>query len=163
MENKENTIKSRSVVIDISDRKRAEEELQKAHDELERRVNKRTVELATANVSLKQEIVEREQIEAALENERHRLFSVLNELPAFIYLQEPDYSIRFANRYFTDHFGPYAEKKCYELLKGRKEPCEDCLTPLVFETDQPQEWESSGFRDGCVYQIYDYPFTDIDG
>jgi PAS domain S-box-containing protein len=163
MDIKGNSTKSRSVVVDISDRKRAEEQLQKAHDELEKRVDQRTVELATANVSLKQEIAEREQIEAALEVERQRLFSVLNELPAIIYLQEPDHSIRFANRYFTDNYGPYAKKKCYEILKDRKEPCEDCLTFRVFETDQPQEWESSGFRDGRIYQIYDYPFTDIDG
>jgi PAS domain S-box-containing protein len=163
METKENSIKSRSVVVDISDRKRAEEELQKAHDELEKRVEKRTVELATANLSLKQEIAERKQIEYALEAERQRLFSVLNELPAFIYLHEPDHSIRFANRYFRDNFGPYAQKKCYEIFKDRKEPCEDCLTFRVFETDQPQEWESSGFPDGRIYQIYDYPFTDIDG
>jgi PAS domain S-box-containing protein len=149
--------------IDITDRKNFEIDLQKSHDNLDNLVNERTAELTRSNVLLKKEIADRKQAEQALENERRRLFSVLNELPAFIYLQEPNHSIRFANRYFTDHFGSYAKKKCYEILKGKKEACEDCLTFRVFETDQPQEWESSGFRDGRLYQIYDYPFTDIDG
>jgi PAS domain S-box-containing protein len=40
------------VGIDISDRKRMEQELQKAHDELEKRVKQRTAELAKANKQL---------------------------------------------------------------------------------------------------------------
>jgi two-component system cell cycle sensor histidine kinase/response regulator CckA len=51
---------------DISARKRAQEELQKAHDELEMRVEKRTEELKRANEKLEAEIRERKRIEEAL-------------------------------------------------------------------------------------------------
>ncbi|MBC8466333.1 MAG: GAF domain-containing protein [Deltaproteobacteria bacterium] len=61
-------------------RKRAEEELQKAHDELEERVEERTTELSRANTLLTQEITERKKTGEALkqsENELRRLSSKL--------------------------------------------------------------------------------------
>ncbi|MCP4287128.1 MAG: hypothetical protein GY792_22235, partial [Gammaproteobacteria bacterium] len=51
---------------EIDARKRAETALRKAHDELERRVKERTVELVKANEQLKQEIEEHKQTEEAL-------------------------------------------------------------------------------------------------
>jgi signal transduction histidine kinase len=51
--------------FDLTERKRAEELLRQAHDELESRVRDRTAELAKANRSLRDEIVERERAERA--------------------------------------------------------------------------------------------------
>jgi signal transduction histidine kinase/ActR/RegA family two-component response regulator len=51
---------------DITERKRAEKVLQEAHDELERRVEKRTAELREANELLMQENTERKRAEALL-------------------------------------------------------------------------------------------------
>ncbi len=58
-------------------RRRAEEALRRAHDELETRVLQRTAELNTANQSLKSSILERKRLEHELleitENERRRI------------------------------------------------------------------------------------------
>jgi PAS domain S-box-containing protein len=51
---------------DITERRRAEEALQQAHTELERRVQERTAELQRANETLQAEIEERKRVEAAL-------------------------------------------------------------------------------------------------
>jgi len=54
------------LVRDIHERKQAEEELQKAHDELELCVEKRTAELVKANKDLHCEMQERKRLEKAL-------------------------------------------------------------------------------------------------
>jgi PAS domain S-box-containing protein len=61
----------------IVDRRRAEEALQKAHEELERRVEERTAELVIANKKLNQEIEVRRQAEEELKksSERIKLFA----------------------------------------------------------------------------------------
>lgn len=59
----------RIAVTDITDRKRAEQQLHVAHEELERRVAERTAELAGTVESLRIEITEREKAERALKDE----------------------------------------------------------------------------------------------
>jgi PAS domain S-box-containing protein len=113
--------------------------------------------------AVQRELAERKRAEEALETERRRLFAVLEELPAWIYLQAPDHSIRFANRYFREQFGETEAKPCYKVLWGRLEPCGECGTFRVFDTQTPQEWEWSQTPNGRIYQLYAYPFTDIDG
>jgi PAS domain S-box-containing protein len=51
--------------FDLSERKRAEEALKRAHEQLEIRVRERTAELAQANASLRAEMIERERAERA--------------------------------------------------------------------------------------------------
>jgi PAS domain S-box-containing protein len=68
---------------DISDRKKAEDELKKHHDDLEGLVKKRTSELMRANELLKKEIQERKQAEEALREstEKYRIhFSLANDV-----------------------------------------------------------------------------------
>jgi len=68
---------------DITERKRAEEALRKAHDQLEKRVEERTVELLRANEQLQQEIQERRLLSSQLlttqETERRRISRELHD------------------------------------------------------------------------------------
>ncbi len=103
-----------------------------------------------------------QSVEAALRNERLRLFALLDGLPAFIYLQAEDYSVRFANRTFRDRFGEPGGRPCYEIINGSRTPCAACPTFRVFTTNLPQTWEWK-WHDREIYRIYDYPFHDVDG
>ncbi len=58
------------------ERKRGEEALRRAHDELERRVEERTAELSSANARLTEQIAERRRAEAELRKLSHRLVEV---------------------------------------------------------------------------------------
>ncbi len=102
------------------------------------------------------------QAEAAVETERQRLLSLLEELPAYVYLKAPDFSITFANRLFRERFGDPAGRPCYVVMHGSQTPCENCQPFEVITNSQPQEREWT-HRDGRTYHTYDYPFADRDG
>ena len=109
------------------------------------------------------DLTARVQAEAALASERQRLFQVLEQLPAYVLLLAPDYTVSYANREFIQRFGMAAKgQRCYEFLFGRDNPCEHCQTYRVLETNAGQEWEWQG-PDGRNYAVFDYPFTDVDG
>ncbi|MCE5279744.1 MAG: PAS domain S-box protein [Planctomycetaceae bacterium] len=127
---------------------RAQEALRQAHDELERRVIERTIELAKATDAAK--------------GERQRLFDVLETLPVYVVLLNRDYYVPFANRFFEENFGKSHGRRCYEYLFERTQPCEDCETFTVFKTHAPHHWEWTG-PNGHTYDIFDFPFTDSDG
>ena len=83
-------------------------------------------------------------------------------LPAYVVLLSPDYHVPFANRFFEERFGKSEGRRCYEYLFNRTEPCETCETYTVLKTRQPHHWEWTG-PDGRNYNIFDFPFTDVDG
>ena len=118
---------------------------------------------------LRKRVAELEQLEkmrfsfAARDQREHSLlFAVFDGLPAFIYLQASDYSIRFANRAFRDRFGDPETRRCYEVISGLNEPCPKCPTFRVFDTCDPQTWEWQPCS-AQTFKIYDYPFFDMDG
>jgi len=102
------------------------------------------------------------QAEAALEAERRRLLSLLEELPAYVYLKAQDFSIKFANRFFRERFGNPDDRPCYEVIHGLDAPCKDCRPFEVISTREPQEREWT-HRGGRAYHTYVYPFADSDG
>ena len=86
---------SLGVLTDITDRKRAEEALQKAHAELELRVQERTAELLHTNEQLKREIEDRKRIEQELRESETRYRLLINTMPSIVYRGYKDWSVDF--------------------------------------------------------------------
>lgn len=108
------------------------------------------------------DITERNQCQLQLKTERERLYQLLDRLPAFVYLQAPDCSIRFANRYFRETFGE-PEGKCRDNPPAKiQNPGEGCPTKEVFKSQKSRQWEWHS-EDDRTYEIYDYPFAEING
>ncbi len=77
-------------IEDITERKKAQNALRKAYEELERRVEERTRELAVANRELQREIEERKWAEELLQQKARELARSNAELEQFAYLVSHD-------------------------------------------------------------------------
>jgi transcriptional regulator with GAF, ATPase, and Fis domain len=71
-----------TTIIDVTDRRRAEDALQKAHGELEQKVEERTRELVRTNEQLLREIEERKSTEAALRSANAEIKGLSDRLRA---------------------------------------------------------------------------------
>ncbi len=79
-----------SMAVAIQERRRAVGELKDIQNDLEKRVNKRTLELATINKELLVEVNQRKKAEAALKESEERNKAMLMSIPDLIFLHNRD-------------------------------------------------------------------------
>jgi two-component system cell cycle sensor histidine kinase/response regulator CckA len=93
------------VNVDISERKRAEEALRQAYEEMETRVQERTNELARANEALQADIMKRKQTEEALRKSEERYRALAELAQDFIFIVDRQGSVQYVNRSGAKEFG----------------------------------------------------------
>ncbi|WP_198527451.1 PAS domain S-box protein [Candidatus Methanoperedens nitratireducens] len=110
------------ISMDITERKRAEETLHKAHDELELRVQERTTELEESNQALQAEIEERKQAEEQIQEQA----ALLDKAQDAIIVRDLEHRITYWNKSAVSIYGWTAEeaigKNTDELLYKEEPP-----------------------------------------
>ncbi len=101
LRNREEQLVTQTVELatEVNERKKAEDALQIAHDELEIRVQQRTMELAEANAILRVEIGDRIRAEAALSESEARYKTLFNTAPVAIFTKDQDSRYTSVNTY----------------------------------------------------------------
>ena len=112
-----------SIMVDMTERKQAEDKVRKAYAEVEKKVEERTIALSVANADLTAKIAEHKRAEEALRKSEERYSSIVeNSLNAIIVYEQKD--ILFANEAFFKVFG-YDRKDLQGIV------VDDILAPEV--------------------------------
>ena len=93
------------LTLDVTDRKKLEEELRRSHDVLEEKIQARTAELKATNDALMREIDERREAETALRESEQRFRSLIDNVPVSILLKDLEGRYRLVNRLFCERYG----------------------------------------------------------
>jgi len=119
---------------EIEKRFDVEKELERARDELEIRVHKRTAELLETNTRLEKEFEEHQKTSRELyeaKDEWERTFDAIGD---FVTIHDADMNITKVNKALCEEFNLPPEeiigKHCYDLFHDLDEPCEGCLDVL---------------------------------
>ena len=91
------TAGTQGIIKDITERRKTEEQLKKAHEELEKRVKQRTAELAKAVETLQKEVAERKRAEESLRSAEVRFRSIFENTIVGLYRTTPSGQILLAN------------------------------------------------------------------
>ncbi|MDY6953665.1 MAG: PAS domain S-box protein, partial [Thermodesulfobacteriota bacterium] len=105
-----------NILTDITDRKKAEMELQRHHDHLEELVAERATTLKRTNEKLQREIAERKQAKAALRESEQKYRELVDLLPQTVFEIDKEGNVKFTNRCGFRSFG-YCQE---DLDKGLK-------------------------------------------
>jgi len=128
---------------DITDRKKAEEALKKAHDLLDIRVKERTTELIQSNTRLLTEIEERRKAESTMRETSQYLENLINYANAPIIVWDPEFRITLFNRafeYLTDWTPEEVIGKPLDILLPKG--CLGEVLELIRKTATGERWES---------------------
>ncbi|MBI3194267.1 MAG: PAS domain S-box protein, partial [Ignavibacteriae bacterium] len=141
----------RPMVQHIARDKQSQEKLQRAHDELELRVEERTSELSTLNKALLQEIEERKKAEDALRQSKEKYRSIFQEAIVGIFQTTPDGKYLSVNPAMALMYGYDTPE---ELIASRS----DIETQVYVNPNKRNEFkrlmEKQGFVEKFEYQVY---------
>jgi PAS domain S-box-containing protein len=140
-----------AVARDVTERKRAEEALCRAHDELELRVQERTAELARANEALIVEISERKRAEESLRKAEKRYRSIVENAVEGFFQTTSDGLYVSANPALARMYGYESPE---ELMKQVSDIGRQVYVDLNRREEFKRIMEEHGVVQDFEYQVY---------
>ena len=70
--------------------------------------------------------------------------NLFDEVPIAVSVISRDFRIVEANRRFTETYGPWQDRPCYEVYKGRSSRCEKCAAMKTFADGRIRTREEEG-------------------
>jgi len=128
-------IEFQSVGRDVTERRRAEESLARAYEELELRVVSRTAALSKTNELLRQEVLDREAAEEALKHSKETVEALLNATADLAFLLDSKWKFRALNKASEQFLGKRTEDAVGTSLFEHIEPgVGRRIRPILSET-----------------------------
>ncbi len=152
--------------VDITEQKRAQEALQHAHDELDRRVQERTRELMLANENLRREIAERQRAEELRHASEERLQQIIDNTTAVIYVKDMEGRYLLVNRRFEQLFHvrreEWAKRTDHDLFPKEAADAFRANDVRVVETGSAVEFEEIAPHDDGPHHYISLKFPLFD-
>lgn len=104
-------IASRSTLLDITERRKADEALRLSHNALEADVRQRTAELRVMNEQLEQQLAQSKRIQAALRSSENRFRLMANSAPVLIWISDTTMACTWFNRPWLEFVGHPLEEE----------------------------------------------------
>ena len=92
--------------------------------------------------------------------------NLFDAVPMAISVISPDFRIVEGNRRFTEEYGEWKGRECYDVYKGRSERCKRCAATETFADGKIRTREEQGtYRDGTTshYLVQMVPIVTDDG
>jgi PAS domain S-box-containing protein len=154
------------ITLEITKRKRAEEALLTAKNELEVRVKQRTADLSEVNEKLRQEIKGRQRSEWKLHEAKNLLSNTFNAIQDMVVVIDRDFRVSMSNWKGHDYISekdrcghPY----CYKVFMNRNKPCNPCHALEVFAAAETMQLEVTNPIDGKIRDVRVFPMFDDKG
>lgn len=113
-------------------------------------------------VGIIRDLTVQKRAENLLRLERERFFGLLENIPAFVYVQNLDRCVEYGNKLFRKLFPQFEGTPCHKLFFDNDSPCLDCKADMVLSKGQSQMGERV-LEGGAVFQLYLDRFDDPEG
>ncbi len=143
----------------------ANESLQKANEELEKRVEERTQKLLLANLKMEDEIQDRKRAEANLQKHKGMLQAIFEGISEPLILVDKRMVVKIMNKSAAEYYGitdfnDISGKFCYEAI-GKSGPCDACQIPSMVSEVKAITFERKNLvNPERLEQIVIYPIKD---